>query len=73
MKFGGGKTVREGMGQATNRSSAEAIDLLISNCLIIDWTGIYKVITPPLINEYIQIDRFSIRQISVSRTDVSPV
>ncbi|KDQ15939.1 hypothetical protein BOTBODRAFT_31394 [Botryobasidium botryosum FD-172 SS1] len=41
-KFGGGKTIREGMGQATNRSSTEAIDLVITNALIIDWSGIYK-------------------------------
>ena len=44
-KFGGGKTLREGMGQATNRAAAEALDLVITNALIIDWTGIYKVWT----------------------------
>ncbi|THH27870.1 hypothetical protein EUX98_g6329 [Antrodiella citrinella] len=42
VKFGGGKTIREGMGQATNRSSADTLDLVITNALIIDWTGIYK-------------------------------
>jgi urease len=42
-KFGGGKTIREGMGQATNRSHTEALDLVITNALIVDWTGIYKV------------------------------
>lgn len=42
-KFGGGKTLREGMGQATNRHSFEALDLVITNALIVDWTGIYKV------------------------------
>ncbi|PPQ80155.1 hypothetical protein CVT25_001448 [Psilocybe cyanescens] len=41
-KFGGGKTIREGMGQATNRSSEETLDLVITNALIIDWSGIYK-------------------------------
>lgn len=44
-KFGGGKTIREGMGQATGRSSEEALDLVITNTLIIDWSGIYKVLT----------------------------
>ncbi|KAF8199728.1 urease [Pholiota molesta] len=39
-KFGG--TIREGMGQATNRSSVETLDLVITNALIIDWSGIYK-------------------------------
>ncbi|GLB40138.1 putative urease alpha-subunit, N-terminal domain [Lyophyllum shimeji] len=42
VKFGGGKTIREGMGQATNRSSAETLDLVITNALIVDWSGIYK-------------------------------
>ncbi|KDR78783.1 hypothetical protein GALMADRAFT_244327 [Galerina marginata CBS 339.88] len=41
-KFGGGKTIREGMGQATNRSSEKTLDLVITNALIIDWSGIYK-------------------------------
>ncbi|KAF8183375.1 urease [Pholiota molesta] len=41
-KFGGGKTIREGMGQATNRSSVDTLDLVITNALIIDWSGIYK-------------------------------
>jgi len=40
-----GKTIREGMGQATNRSSEETVDLVITNALIIDWSGIYKVCT----------------------------
>ncbi|KAJ7272067.1 urease [Mycena haematopus] len=42
VKFGGGKSIREGMGQATNRSASEALDLVITNALIIDWSGIYK-------------------------------
>jgi urease alpha subunit len=31
------------MGQATNRSSEETLDLVITNALIIDWSGIFKV------------------------------
>ncbi|KAJ7597092.1 hypothetical protein C8J56DRAFT_307645 [Mycena floridula] len=42
VKFGGGKTIREGMGQATNRSASETLDLVITNALIVDWSGIYK-------------------------------
>ena len=38
-----GKTIREGMGQATNRPAADTLDLVITNALIIDWSGIYKV------------------------------
>lgn len=41
-KFGGGKTLREGMGQATGRRDSVSLDLVISNALIVDWTGIYK-------------------------------
>lgn len=41
-KFGGGKVLREGMGQATGRADAEVLDLVITNALIIDYTGIIK-------------------------------
>ena len=41
-KFGGGKTLREGMGQASGRPNADVLDTLISNALIVDWTGIIK-------------------------------
>jgi len=41
-KFGGGKVIREGMGQATGVSEAAALDLVIMNALIVDYTGIYK-------------------------------
>jgi len=40
--FGGGKTLREGMGQASGRSDAESLDTVISNALIVDWSGIVK-------------------------------
>ena len=41
-KFGGGKTLREGMGQASGCADAESLDTVISNALIIDWSGIIK-------------------------------
>jgi len=41
-KFGGGKVLRDGMGQAAGIAQAEALDLLITNALVIDYTGIYK-------------------------------
>ncbi|KAE9976814.1 hypothetical protein EG328_002404 [Venturia inaequalis] len=40
--FGGGKTLREGMGQAGGRSDAQSLDTVITNALIVDWSGIYK-------------------------------
>ena len=41
-KFGGGKTLREGMGQASGRFDTETLDLVITNALVVDYTGIYK-------------------------------
>jgi urease subunit alpha len=41
-KFGGGKTIREGMGQAAGVGDAGALDCVITNALIVDYTGIYK-------------------------------
>ncbi|MEE3420713.1 MAG: urease subunit alpha [Lachnospiraceae bacterium] len=42
-KFGGGKTLRDGMGQSVTTTSASGdLDLVITNCLIVDYTGIYK-------------------------------
>ncbi len=41
-KFGGGKTLRDGMGQASGIGQSEALDLLITNALVVDHTGIYK-------------------------------
>lgn len=41
--FGGGKVIREGMGQnGTNTRTENVLDLLITNALILDYTGIYK-------------------------------
>ncbi|KAI0734245.1 hypothetical protein C8Q72DRAFT_808402 [Fomitopsis betulina] len=42
VKFGGGKSIREGMGQATGHSEADCLDLVITSALIVDWAGIYK-------------------------------
>jgi urease subunit alpha len=41
-KFGGGKVIREGMGQAAGVGAADALDCVITNALIVDSTGIYK-------------------------------
>jgi len=41
-KFGGGKVLRDGMGQAAGVSDAAALDCVITNALIIDWSGIRK-------------------------------
>src|SRR5687767_4895340 len=41
-KFGGGKVLRDGMGQASGVSQADALDCVITNALIVDYTGIYK-------------------------------
>src|SRR5687767_6811065 len=41
-KFGGGKVLRDGMGQATGVPQSDALDSVITNALIVDYTGIYK-------------------------------
>lgn len=41
-KFGGGKVLREGMGQAAGVSQQDALDCVITNALVVDYTGIYK-------------------------------
>src|SRR5436190_5442565 len=41
-KFGGGKVIREGMGQAAGVGDKEALDCVITNALVVDHTGIYK-------------------------------
>jgi urease subunit alpha len=41
-KFGGGKVIREGMGQAVGVGAKDALDCVITNALVIDHTGIYK-------------------------------
>lgn len=40
--FGGGKTLRDGIGVASGRTDDECLDLVITNALIIDWSGIVK-------------------------------
>lgn len=42
VKFGGGKVIRDGMGQAQTRRADGAVDTVITNALIVDVTGIYK-------------------------------
>lgn len=42
-KFGGGKTLRDGMGQSVGTTSGDGdLDLVITNALVLDYTGIYK-------------------------------
>ena len=42
VKFGGGKVIRDGMGQSQVTRSDGAVDLVITNALVIDYLGIYK-------------------------------
>lgn len=41
-KFGGGKSLRDGMGQSVKSLDAECLDLVITSAVVIDYTGIYK-------------------------------
>ncbi len=42
VKFGGGKVIRDGMGQSQATRAQGAMDTVITNALILDHTGIYK-------------------------------
>jgi len=41
-KFGGGKVLRDAQGQMPGADDGGALDVVITNALIVDWTGIYK-------------------------------
>tara|TARA_A100001234_G_scaffold109145_1_gene95903 strand:- start:6640 stop:8349 length:1710 start_codon:yes stop_codon:yes gene_type:complete len=42
VKFGGGKVIRDGMGQSQVTRAGGAVDLVVTNALVIDYLGIYK-------------------------------
>src|SRR5215510_9013149 len=42
VQFGGGKVIRDGMGQAQSARADGAVDTVITNALILDHSGIYK-------------------------------
>ena len=42
VKFGGGKVIRDGMGQSQVSRAQGAVDTVITNALIVDYSGIYK-------------------------------
>jgi urease subunit alpha len=41
-KFGGGKVLRDRMGQMAGIDDARALDCVITNAIVVDWTGVYK-------------------------------
>lgn len=50
--FGGGKVLRDGMGQACGYAEADCLDTVITNALIIDYTGIFKQACNKPVNNY---------------------
>jgi urease len=42
VKFGGGKVLRDGLGQASGLVDKDVVDTVITNAVILDYTGIYK-------------------------------
>ncbi|MEM6588302.1 MAG: urease subunit alpha [Pseudomonadota bacterium] len=42
VKFGGGKVIRDGMGQSQATRAEGAVDTVITNALVLDYTGIFK-------------------------------
>ncbi|BAC07558.1 urease subunit alpha [Thermosynechococcus vestitus] len=42
VKFGGGKVIRDGMGQSPIANAEGAVDVVITNAVILDWWGVVK-------------------------------
>ncbi|MEM7753309.1 MAG: urease subunit alpha, partial [Pseudomonadota bacterium] len=42
VKFGGGKVIRDGMGQSQATRAEGAVDTVITNALVVDHTGVFK-------------------------------
>ncbi|HZG71632.1 MAG TPA: urease subunit alpha, partial [Chondromyces sp.] len=42
VKFGGGKVIRDGMGQHPLATRKDTVDLVLTNAIVVDYTGIYK-------------------------------
>ena len=61
VKFGGGKVIRDGMGQSQATRAEGAVDTVITNALIVDWTGVIKA-DVGLRDGRIQIGRASCRE-----------
>uniref|UniRef100_A0A0E0F549 Urease n=1 Tax=Oryza meridionalis TaxID=40149 RepID=A0A0E0F549_9ORYZ len=40
--FGGGKVLRDGMGQSAGYPASDCLDTVVTNAVVIDYTGIYK-------------------------------
>lgn len=40
--FGGGKVIRDGMGQSSGNQPGNSLDTVITNAVIIDYSGIFK-------------------------------
>src|SRR4030081_917381 len=44
VKFGGGKVIRDGMGQSQRSRADGAVDTVITNAVILDHSGIFKAV-----------------------------
>jgi len=42
VKFGGGKVIRDGMGQSQTTRADGAVDTVVTNAVVLDHTGVYK-------------------------------
>ena len=60
VKFGGGKTIRDGMGQG-QRVSAEVADTVVTNALVIDHWGIVKADVAIKLQRRIGLEKMEVR------------
>ena len=63
VKFGGGKVIRDGMGQSQMTRAQGAVDTVITNALIVDHTGIYKADVGLKDGRILKIGKLSIQMI----------
>ena len=59
--FGGGKVIRDGMGQHPLVTRGDGIpDVVITNAVILDYTGIYKAILAFVMGKLLELEKLEI-------------
>ena len=65
VKFGGGKVIRDGMGQSQLSRKKGAVDTVITNALIIDVTGIFKAMLDLKTEKSVKLEKLAIQTLNL--------
>ena len=65
VKFGGGKVIRDGMGQSQLSRKKGAVDTVITNALIIDVTGIFKNDVGLKMEKFLKLEKLVIQTLNL--------